>query len=151
MKAELTTDIKLITSMVTAVWDEIAEDELKSGLFQPNFYRRTYLCVFDDHGEPLGVLSMHVESTQMIHVHIHIPHGSREEKYEIGQAMIDWIWGETPFTSIIAYVPVIFPNVIGFANRLGFINVGTLSRGHKKDGELHDLQVLQLERGEDNG
>jgi hypothetical protein len=147
VSVQRTEDRDLIRDLVLSVWDSIAEDGLTAESWEPNFYRRVYLCAY--HGEnPLAVMSAHPINASALQVHIHIPHENRELKYEIGQALIDYVWAEAGFSSLVAMIPVIFPNVEGFAKRLGFVNVGALKRAHKKDGELHDVNVLQLEKGE---
>ena len=143
-------DADVIRDIVLSVWDAIAEDGLQADQWHPNFYRRAYLCVYEGEN-PLAVMSVHPINATSLQVHIHIPHECREKKYEIGQSLIDFVWSETEFKCLVAMIPVIFPNVEGFATKLGFVNVGTLKRAHTKGGELHDVNVLQLERGSSDG
>jgi RimJ/RimL family protein N-acetyltransferase len=144
IRAERTEDIDVIKPVVVSVWDTIAEDGIEHKTWVPNPYRTAYIAVFDD-DTPVGILSAVPMNASALHVHIHIPPESRGSKYEIGAALIEYITEVTEFTTLIAYIPVIYENVRRYAERLGFEDAGLVKRAHLKNGDRHDMTVMQLE------
>ena len=142
VRVERSEDLRLIRDLVLTCWDTIAEDGQNAKDYFPNPSREAYLVAFVG-DEPAGVLTISSANASILHVHIHVDPSQREQKYEIGQALIDYIKGNTEFRSMVVYIPTIYPNVSGFAKRLGFVNVGTAADGFLKNGELHDLEILQ--------
>lgn len=141
---ERTEDVPVIRDLVLSCWDTIAEDGQESDDWHPNVDRSAYLLARVD-GRPAGILSISSANASILHVHIHIDPQMRDHKYEIGKALIEYVKEYSEFLAMVVYIPTIYPNVSGFATRLGFVNVGTAKRGFRKDGDLHDLTIMQME------
>lgn len=146
MRAARTEDIDLIKDIIVSVWDTISEDGYDHKEWVPNPYRTAYVVVYDDQERPVAILSATPANATAMHAHIHIPPEHRSLKYEIGEELKRFLFAETEFSSIVVYVPVIFENVIGYVKRLGFKEAGRLVKAHRKNGELHDMDILQLRK-----
>lgn len=147
MIAYRTIDPDLISPLVLSCWDTIAEDGHSAAEWEPDTLRNAWIAV-EDQGTVLAVLSAFPETAGLISVHPHVAPAYRHRRYDIGRAWIDWIWENTPYRGLVTYIPVSYPHVYRFAKGLGFFNVGRLRQAFLKHGELHDMHVMQLARGD---
>lgn len=138
-------DEEVIKELFLSCWETISEDGQDPEDWRPRFEREGYLIAWDEH-EPVALLSTTSANASILHAHIHIPPEKRDKKYEAGEAILNYIWDNTEFLSIVVYIPAIYQNVIGFVKKMGFVNVGCVRRSYRKNGQIHDLEILQVER-----
>jgi len=139
-----THDAGLVRDIVGSCWDTIAEDGQEFSDWYPNTAREAYLLATVDK-RPAGILTVSSANASLLHVHPHILPEERRHRIEVGRAWVDYVTEHAPFRAMVAYIPEIYRHVIWFACSLGFEGVGTARRGFLKDGELHDMRILQLE------
>jgi len=142
----------LILSVLTdkAIWPTISEDGQQADKFvidveMPDFY---YLAVIDD-GVVIGIYVLHPFNGCTLEIHANIlPVYRKEYAHESAQAVLKWIDKNIPdnFQKLIARIPVIYPNVYRFTMNHGFDDEGLLTKSCFKNGELHDLHLLGLQR-----
>ena len=48
---------------------------------------------------------------------------------------------------MICMIPVFYPNVFEYAKKNGFNEVGTLKNARLKGGVLHDIVILECDKG----
>ncbi len=88
--------------------------------------------------------------TANVHVQVLPKH---REKYaeEFGREALAWTWANTDLEKLVAEIPTTHPNVLDFAERMGFEIEGLNRRSLKKGGRLVHQWYVGLVKGETDG
>lgn len=147
---ERTFDKDLIRLILTdkRIWDSIAEDGQEAGLFEVDLNKNMFLAV--NSGDVcIGIYILHVFNGCTLQIHANLlPEYRKAFATESGEKMLDWFRDNGPkqYEKLIAYIPEIYPHVYHFTMNRGFNDEGRLTKAHRKNGELHDIHILGLER-----
>ena len=145
-----TYDKNLIRAILTdpRIWDSIAEDGQEVGMFEVDLNKNMFLAV-NHKGACIGIYILHVFNGCTLQIHANLlPEYRKDFATESGQKMLDWFRDKSPekYEKLIAYIPVIYPHVYHFTMNRGFKDEGRLISAHRKNGDLHDIHILGLER-----
>lgn len=98
-------------------------------------------------GEAIGCLVAHWETSTTLQVHIQIlPKHRKAWSQAAGEAFKAWLWENTRAHKLTAQIAVIYPNVIRFADMMGFELEGVNKESLLKDGVYHDQVIIGLKR-----
>lgn len=104
-----------------------------------------YLCGYVP--ELVGCFILHKQSKATVECHVQVlPEHRKERAEEFGRAVIEWTWENTGAVKIVAQIPEIYPNVLRFAQSMGFQLEGINTKSHIKGGVLHDQWYVGLRR-----
>ena len=84
-------------------------------------------------------------------VHANVLKHKRKEALNAATASVAWVFDNTRFLKIIAFVSPIFPNVCGFTEKCGFTKEGVITKSLLRDGVLYDQNVYGLTKEDFNG
>lgn len=62
------------------------------------------------------------------------------------QSAIEWMWENTPAQKLVCMIPAASRHAVAFARRGGFKQEGRLSSAYQRNGKLHDLIVLGVQK-----
>jgi hypothetical protein len=145
---ERTIDIDLIKSILTSLWDVIAEDGKLIEDFQVDLENNIFLAVIDDK-TTVGLYILHAYNGCTLEIHANIlPEYRKECAIPSGEKVLAWFDEFAPekYQKLFAQIPEIYPNVYRFTLERGFNDEGRLKNAYRKDGKLHDIHILGLER-----
>lgn len=147
---ERTWDKELIRSILTEprIWDTIAEDGQDAGLFEVDLNQNCFLAVAHE-GICIGIYVLHAFNGCTLKIHANIlPEYRKHFATESGEKVLEWFRDDAPekYEKLVAMIPVIYPNVYHFTKNRGFDDEGRLVNAYRKNGELHDIHILGLER-----
>ena len=72
----------------------------------------------------------------------------RGNTFNLARMMTRWMFDNTPCHNIMGYTPSKNKRAIGFNQKIGHKLYGIVKNGIIKDGELDDLHIYGLEKGE---
>jgi hypothetical protein len=78
--------------------------------------------------------------------HIQILKNHRNNAMEFGKLAKQWIWDNTKARKIEVTIPDIYPDVLQFIQKQGFIVEGLSTNSYLKNGKLHNQVNLGLEK-----
>lgn len=108
---------------------------------------RIYIVGYD--AIPFGVLSANRKSDIQYIVHFQvIPEFRKTHAIKFAEKAVQWVWDNTEARKLVAEVPEFHPNVIKFADKVGFIVEGVNYKSCLKDGKLYDQIYLGLSKYE---
>lgn len=147
---ERTWNRELIRRILTnpEIWDSIAEDGEKVGLFEVDLEKNIFLAVnFFDTCIGLYVLHAFNGCTLEIHANI-LPAYRKAHAKESGKKVLEWFKEFAPekYEKLTAQIPSLYPHVYHFTLNRGFNDEGLLTKAYRKKGELHDIHILGLSR-----
>lgn len=93
-----------------------------------------------------GFYWVHPYMQSMLQIHAHFPLEHRKHSRGSGVAMLSWLKENAPsqYRKFVAYIPVCYPDVIGFSKREGLTQECFLSKSFNKGGEMIDLCILGI-------
>lgn len=148
MIAERTFDADLIKSVLLRqeIRATIAEDGVDE--FEPDLDGDIWLAMVK--GEVIGVYQLERVNAIMLQIHANVlPEYRKRYSKETGRAALDWILENLPeIHKIVAYIPVLYPNVRDFTASFGFHIEGVLTQSYLKNGGFHDQWVMGVTRKE---
>jgi len=85
----------------------------------------------------------------MLQIHAHFPLSNRKHSKGSGAEMLRWLRDNAPdqYQKFVAFIPVCYPDVIGFSKREGLSHEGFLTKAFNKGGNMIDLCILGACRG----
>ena len=142
-------DVDLIRKIMThpVIYEAISEDGAPwRDEYVPEMSGHWYLIGWVN-DTPIGLMIYHPVNGVTMECHVHVLPEYREEyAHEFGQQVLTWAWNNLPVHKIVAQIPVIYPNVIAFAEKNGFIIEGVNRLSYMKHGQLHDQIYLGIAR-----
>lgn len=107
-----------------------------------------YLLGWFVENEIKGFYWVHSYMQSMLQIHAHFPLENRKHSRGSGSAMLAWLRENAPkqYQKFVAYIPVCYPDVIGFSKREGLSHEGFLSKAFNKGGNMIDLCILGASR-----
>lgn len=121
----------------------IAEDGMECMTIEDMPTEPIYLCGYRD-GVLMGCFVIQRTSTISAEVHVQVLPDFREYSEWFGRAVIEWAWANTVFSKLTALIPFTYPNVLDFAQRMGFKVEGVSQSSYLKDGTILDQWYLGL-------
>ncbi len=97
-------------------------------------------------GELVGVMIFDPLGPVCFDCHIHVLPEKRTRALVFAKSCFDWLWTHTAAIKITAQIATYFPDVLGFANKCGFVPEGINSRSFVKGGRIYDQIYLGLYR-----
>lgn len=142
MIVEPARSIEDIMTVVMAVWDSISSDLMSDYEgWEPDQSKDYLIGYIED--KPIGLFVFYRNTDVSLWVHIQVlPEYRKEYAYEFGQKCIDKV--RHLAVKLCAQIPVIYPNVIQFAEKSGFEVEGINKVSHLKNGELVDQVYLGM-------
>jgi len=102
-----------------------------------------YLCGYVP--ELVGCFVIQKQNRACVDVHVQVlPKHRTEHAEDFGRQVIDWVWENLSCEKMTAQIPVIYPNVKDFAERMGFEVEGINTKSFWKGGKLVDQWYLGL-------
>lgn len=147
-----TYDPRIVRELMTRpdMWETVAEDGQDPGDFDPDVTADCWLTVRAE-GELVGLYCLDRVNSVTLEIHAQVlPECRKEYSDDTGRAVLQWILDNTDTRKVIAWVPVIYPNVRKFTESQGFQVEGVSRKSYLKHGELHDLTLLGITRDEIN-
>lgn len=128
------------------IWGRISSDESPKAQDWEISRRGVYLGGYVD-GEVVAIMVFHEVGDSVGKCHIHtIPERRKEIAAEFAQGALEWYWTYFDHDRLLAEIPTLYPDVIGFAKKFGFEEVGIGQDPFLKSGQLYDKVILRLER-----
>lgn len=141
---------ELIRKILTddRIWSTIAEDGQLPGLFEVELDKNIFLGIFNEN-ICMGIYILHAFNGCTLKIHANmLPEYRKEYATETGEKILEWFRDEAleKYQKLVAMIPEIYPHVYHFTINRGFNDEGRLIKAHRKNGELHDIHILGLER-----
>lgn len=151
MIVDRTFDQLLVWQLMTQpeMWATVAEDGHQPMDYLPDVQGEAWLLMYGE-GEVYGVYRVHAMNSVTCEIHAQVvPKHRNEHALETGRLALKWIYDNAPqYEKVICWVPEIYPNVRGFAEKFGFKLEGTNRDSYLKNGQLHDQWLLGIKRSE---
>lgn len=94
----------------------------------------------------IGLVFLHWHNGTMLEGHIQVLEDHRHLAHEFAVGVLDWIWNNTQAKKILAVIPEIYPDVIGFTKKMGFEQEGEIKGSYQKNGVLYSQVYLGISR-----
>lgn len=128
------------------IWDRITSDKSPQSDEWEISRHGIYLGGYVD-GNIVAIMIFHELDDRSGQCHIHtLPEGRKQFAFEFAQGALDWYWTYFDHDRLFAEVPTLYPDVIGFAKKFGFREVGLKPESFNKSAMLYDKVILMLER-----
>lgn len=140
-----TVDYGMVKEMLTGdpdLLDRITDDYVDSACWTPE--RSLWLGWFED-DECKSLLEVAPENRTVVSIHIYIPRKNRgKASFTMGSGLLNHLIDnlDKRVAKINAKIPVLYPDVVRFAEKNGFEVEGVDRQSHMKDGSLHDRIIL---------
>ena len=105
-----------------------------------------YYVLIDDTNSFCVLFVPETNSTWIAHTNA-LP-GIRGNTYALARGMTRWMFDNTPCHNILGYTPSRNKRAIGFNQKIGHKLYGIVKNGIVRDGELDDLHIYGIEKGE---
>ena len=139
-----TEDIQAIKSIVChpEIYDRIQEDGAVScEEFEPTLEA---MYIMDEQNK--GVMIYHWANGITLECHVHVLPEHRKEALKFGQLALEWAWDNTEATKIVAQIPDLYPDVLKFAIKNGFVIEGLNSDSYMKGSKIYSQFYLGIKR-----
>ncbi len=143
--AERTYDAAYIKSVITELWDTVAEDNASLDDWSAECVSE---CWLDLQGK--GVFYLHPANSTTLILHAHVLKPFRFQSVEIGYAVWSWVLSECPqkYQKFNCTIPVLYPNVKKYALTMGMVEEGVNRQSYCKNGQIVDQWMLGITRKE---
>lgn len=153
IQLQRSTDMPTIRAIAndSRIYDQMAEDgSPKCGEYEPPVDGAIYVLVWHE-GTPRGMFALVPKSAIRFEVHtLLLPELSPWRKLEAAARMSLWVWANTSCRSLFTEVPLVNSAALGFAKAAGMVEFGREPKAFLKNGELHDIMWLGMNRPEEN-
>ena len=92
--------------------------------------------------EIIGLMIYHKDTAVVWGCHVQVLPDYRDYAFDFGKQALDWLKEMTNAKKVTAQIPVLYPDVIRFAEKHGFKNEGTNKQSYLKNGQLTDKVYL---------
>ena len=150
MKVERTTGKEEIIKAVIECFDYSVEDDTDFSCFHLDVEGRCWLKATDN-DELIGFYEIKPFNRSMLEVHPFILKDKRNKSFDSAMAVKHWFNSEQcpkMYHSLVTHAPSLYRHIKIFLLRVGFNQVGKYEKAFRKSGELYDLNLFQLNRGE---
>ena len=140
-----TVDYPMIKEMLTSdpdLFDRVTDDYVESASWTPE--RSLWLGWFEG-DECKSLLEVVPDSMVVVSIHIYTPKKNRgKASFVMGNGLLNYLIDnlDNRVAKINAKIPVLYPDVIRFAEKNGFEKEGVDRQSHMKGGKLHDRAIL---------
>ncbi|MDH3981272.1 MAG: GNAT family N-acetyltransferase [Kiritimatiellaceae bacterium] len=153
MKIERSFDYDLIERIMAhpAIYPDITDDgspepEDFNAASGENIY---YLIVRRDDNEAVGLFFVHPHNAILYEIHTCLLPTCRGECADkAAQLVLDWIFEHITCEKLITHVPAFNKPAYSYAKRAGLVKEGVNRSSFLKDGQLYDLLLMGITRGE---
>ena len=137
-----------LTKLIRRYWDDVSDDSYSmDGLGEHVYQVCTRPDVYAIGSDPKKNSFVFYPLGQ-VSCQIHVIASEKQGRLKLAHAAIGWMYDNTGFENISAFIPVYKRHVILFAEMCGMRRVGTLERSVRKGGELFDQVIYQTTRQE---
>jgi len=144
---EETHNIDVIKSVLCepSIYDRITADNApKAEDWTPPLQGEHYIVGYTSKYELIGCTNVHPQNQICWEVHIQVLPTMRDYAHVFAYGCLEWIWSETPASKLVAQIPVLYPDVIKFAETKGFEVEGVNRSSHLKNGTAWDQVHMGL-------
>jgi RimJ/RimL family protein N-acetyltransferase len=128
------------------IWGRVSSDKTVSVENWAIDRTGLYLGGYVD-GEVIAIMVFHEVEDEVSQCHIHVlPEKRKDYAREFAIGAFEWYWNFSDYRRIKAEIPTLYPDVIRFAEKVGFQEVGVVPKRFVKQGNAYDMCVLSLER-----
>lgn len=148
MIIEETQSIEVIKSVLCepSIYDRITADNAPlSENWTPPLDGEIYLAGYAN-GGLVGIFNLHPINEICWECHVQVLPTMRDYAHLFGHGVIEWVWTQTEVQKLVAQIPVIYPDVIRFAETKGFEIEGINRQSHLKRGHVWDQVYMGLVR-----
>ena len=125
-------DYSIIVQTISAVWDEISEDNAPP--YQPDMTGEIWVGLFADK-QYIGMYRFNPHTSVLWEGHVFMLPNHRGHSIDGGLAIQGWLVDNIPtLRKMIVNIPECFPNVIEFVKKIGLKEQGYNSDSYTKDG-----------------
>lgn len=149
MKLERTQNAELIRAIVTheAIWPHVSEDGVSIDSWQPLIHDTVYQLLIVDEDGIGGCFILMPMTSACWEVHTCVLPTHRGQKARDATALCaEWMFANTPCQHIITKVPSYNKPAYKLARDTGLIDIGVIKSAWVKNGEIHDLYLLGVEK-----
>jgi hypothetical protein len=147
MILKTTKDYGLVRKILleSEMYKRISDDYTDPEKFYPSL--QTWIGCFTENEKPecVGLLSVTEETNSVLNIHMHIPEKHRgKNSFLIGNGMIEFLIKHRlkRCVKLNIKIPVIYPEVVRFAEKCGFEKEGVDRKSFLKNGEIVDRVIL---------
>ena len=139
-----TEDIEIIKSVLChpEIYNRIQED----GAVSREEYEPPLTAMYITDDQNRAVMVYHWTSNIALECHIHVLPEHRKAAHEFCQLALEWAWDNTEATKIVAQIPDLYPDVLKFAIKNGFVIEGLNSDSYMKNGNIYSQFYLGIKR-----
>ncbi len=145
--AKRTRDVGFIRSIVGELWDTVAEDGQLFEEWEPKANSECWLNISDT-----AVYCLNAENSTTLLMHAHVSKSaraySRTFSVAIGHAVWVWVLENSDYQKFNCAIPVIYPNVKAYVEKMGMIEEGVNRKSYCKNGEIVDQWLMGITRDE---
>lgn len=128
--------------MTPAIFATIAEDGMEAWEAPEG---PLYVCGYVP--ELIGCFVLHKQSARTWECHVQVlPEHRKAHAADFGKSVLEWTWLNTGAHKLVAQIPFLYPNVLKFAERMGFVVEGINRASYLKHGKLVDQWYVGLMR-----
>ena len=140
-----TDDTELVRSVLSQLLDTLAEDDSSPESLAVDCVRDCWLDI-----DGMGVFHLHAHNSTTLWIHAQVLKEYRHRSVEIGYAVWGWILANCPvnYQKFITSIPVIYPNVRAYTEKMGMIWEGTNRLSARKNGQIIDQWMMGITRKE---
>lgn len=134
---------------------DLLDNEMKSRIFQdfdsPSIMPRSNMYVGCALGGCLiGFFALREVSKGVVEIHINIIKEKRGYAGVFAKKILTNLFSDPLIKRVESYIPVIYPDMLKFVQKLGFIEEGEKRKSFLKNGKWHNLKTIGILR-EDYG
>ena len=145
-------DRELIRSYMTQdeLWERISEDGCNKDEYTPPMHELFHwVGMYNNKDEFMGTLFLHPETMHVVNIHFNLSKKYRKlYSFLGGQAAFDYMLNCTDFEKFNTTVPLEYPDVVGFLDKLGFTREGLNRKSISKNNIMHDQYYYGMTREE---
>lgn len=139
---ERTFNAELAIYFINELWEVVTEDGATDS--KPEMFNEVWLKA-SVNGEIACLFRVHLHYVSTWEIHILCLPEHRKYSRKIAKECIKWVFENIPLCDRLeTVVPVIYPAVINFVNKVGFVQEGLKRSCFLKHGELVDLAIFGI-------
>lgn len=138
-----THDPQLVRDILAQLLDTLAEDYESVDELTIDCKKDCWLDI-----DGMGLFHLHADNSTTTYIHAQVLKPYRYLSEEIGYAVWNWVLDNTEYQKFITVVPVIYPHVKAYTEKMGMIEEGLNRKSACKNGEIIDQWLMGITRKE---
>lgn len=134
------------------LYDRMTEDHsVEADSWAPNLILSLWVMAYEIQDQELDIAGMFafVPETPILYQFypaINPEYWGHKHTVEAGKLAVQWLWDNTAAQKIITKAPVLYPDALKWAQRVGFKREGIQRQSFLKHQELHDQYYIGISR-----